>query len=184
MSLQDKKKLADLKSEAEEFYGKRNAVRIEKVKDTIEAVKKDFASYVSEEGFTYNDNNAAKVIEASYKNDIFLYLKYGSPEDRFVGASSVFEIGEQNADRRSTGKKVTFSMILQQEDTPHFSYMGTAEGKMAKELAFYEETLLPTLKSLGTSDITGEYVLGVRDDNDRRKINPQTIPEIIEALMK
>ncbi|MGF1907534.1 hypothetical protein [Aliivibrio salmonicida] len=184
MSLQDKKKLADLKSEAEEFYGKRNAVRTEKLKEAIEAVKKGFISYLSEEGFTYNDKNTTQVIEASYKNDIFLYLKYGSPEDRFFGASSVFEVGEQNADRRTTGKKVTFSMSMQQEDIPHFSYMGTSEGKMAKELAFYEETLLPALKSLGTSDITGEYVLSVRNEANPRKIIPQTIPEIIEELMK
>ena len=73
---------------------------------------------------------------------------------------------------------------MKQEETPHFSYMGTSEGKMAKELAFYEETLLPALKSLGTSDITGEYVLGVRDEANLRKIIPQTIPEIIDEIIK
>lgn len=183
MSLQDKKKLADLKSEAKEFYDKRHTVFTEMKEKAIEAVKNDFIVYLSEEGFTSSDNAYHQVVEASYKNDIFLFLKYSSANDNFIGANSIFEVGEQNAEGRPTGKKMTISMNMQQENIPHFSYMGTTEDKLANEILFYENTLLPKLRALGTSDITGKYELKVSDDKNRGKTAPQTVQEIINKLM-
>ncbi len=184
MSLQNKKKLADLKSEASELYTVRNLVRKDKLKDAIEAVKSEFSSYLLSEGFDCKDNPRNKVIEASYKDDIFLYLKYDSPEQNYLGCDTVFEFGLQNKDRQAQGKKVKAVLVMQVESLPHFSYMGTPEGKLPKELAFYEETLLPALKSLGTSDITGGYILGEREESPRRGIIPKTVQNFIDALMQ
>ncbi|KJY83294.1 hypothetical protein TW81_09870 [Vibrio galatheae] len=183
MSLQNKKKLADLKSEASELYSTRNAVRQEKLKGAIEAVKSDFTSYLHGEGFECKDNARISTIEASYKDDIFLYLKYDSPEQGYFGCDTVFELGLQDKNRQRVNKKASAVLFMQTERLPHFSGGGTPADMLLKEIAFHEETLLPALKSIGTSDITGEYVLGEREESRGRDFTKKTIPEFIDALM-
>lgn len=180
MSLQQQKKLADYNEQIEQLYQVRNAMRKEKLKDIIKDIKQEFVSYLEGEGFQCTDNAAAETIEATYKKEIVLYLKYYSHEVNFMGCDSAFEFKSKILPGNQ-GKEIKAIVYINTNDLPHFGGFGTASEMLTKKIAFYEETLLPKLKSIGVSDITGDYTFGVRQD---RNVQPKTIPEIINELME
>lgn len=182
MSLQNKIKLTDLKEKATELYKLRDEVRQEKLEKAIDDVKSDFSSYLTSVGFESKDNTRSKVLEASYKNNIFVSLKYESADQAFMGCDTAFELtlkGDVNSRNDKTLKAI---LLMQSERLPSFSYAGSVEGKEIKELEFYESTLIPALEAIGVSDITGEYTLGMREEKSL-KINTMPIKDIVDLIM-
>lgn len=182
MSLQNKIKLADLKEKADTFYKARLAKRQEVLEKAINDIKDEFTSYLSRNGFECKDNSHSNSVEALYKDSIFVSLKYESPDQRFFGCDTVFEFSSKRDSSLRSEKKINAVLLLRTEELPNFSYMGSSEGKEIKEIEFYESTLLPTLESIGVSDINGDYTLGIRE-TDKRGITPKSVEKIIDTLM-
>ena len=101
-----------------------------------------------------------------------------------MGFDTTFDFNREKKGLNAS-KTINAVLIIKKEDLPSSSFMGRTEEKLQKEIHFYENELLPKLKSLGSSDITGEYTFGEQESNGRRmNINIKNVPEIIDSLMQ
>ncbi|WCP70304.1 MULTISPECIES: hypothetical protein [Vibrio oreintalis group] len=184
MSLQLNKQLADLKEKSDKYYGERNEVRTQKRAEIIDNVKNHFISYLTEQGFQCDENHHSKLVNADYKGDIKLSFKYDDPTTNYMGCDGAFEISRISGTR--SAKQVKSVFVMESENLPSFNgFFRGEEDRLKSEIKFYEEELLPAQKRIGTSDLTGEYSLGVFDPDTSRGLSliSKTIPELIDEVM-
>nr|WP_193201111.1 hypothetical protein [Photobacterium phosphoreum] len=179
MSLQQKKKLAELKSESKEYSEQRERVLLEKKSIMIEEIKDQAIKFLKSEDFEVTHQPHKQTILADYKG-LVVTVKYSKVDEWFFGAHSMFEIHYEK-------KQYNVAASLKIESLPSFNgFFGSPQEKLEKEIAYYEE-VVPKQKQLGTSDITGEYALKLTTHSPNNRQTPQNkdtkiISSIADAL--
>ncbi|CAK2157238.1 conserved hypothetical protein [Vibrio crassostreae] len=175
MSLQQQKKLAELKSESIKYSEQRERSLLEKKSIMLEEIKDQTINFLKSEDFEVKDLPHQQTISADYKG-LVITVKYSKVDDWFFGAHSMFEIHYEK-------KQYNVAASLKTESLPSFQgIFSSPQEKLEKEIAYYEE-LVPKQKQLGTSDITGEYTLKLTTHSqDNRQVPQNKDTKIISSI--
>lgn len=154
MSLQNAKKLEDLKKQAESILEKRyEIIRAQRPK-AVETALKQMADYLKSQDFevTYRQGSERGFV-AKY-NDIQVTAKATKDDDQLMGADYAIEL--------SRGKKTKVIQLSVERGTRVDPVHTT---NTEQKIAEYENRYIPSLEALSDGELDGSYKLFIYSDN-------------------
>ncbi|MCL6378649.1 hypothetical protein EXT57_14990 [Pectobacterium brasiliense] len=171
MSLAQKMKLQELNNQIEELSAPRRDVITRQKASVAEKIKNDVLSFFTSKGFDINGNMPK--VTASYQGGLQTVIDFSELIGDFWGADGAVRLKYNNKD---------FSVMysINRGELPR---MGSISGDIhQKEIEFNENTLIPALRKLGISDLTGDFtVFTVVSDNKNQK-QTKKYKDVDEAL--
>lgn len=174
MSLADKMKLQDLKAEIENLTSPRIALLSKQKNDVGSKIKEEIIGFFKDKGFVIN--GSMPKVTASYNGGLETVIDFTNLTGAFFGCDGQVHFKYEGRD---------FSIIysISRGDLPREgNFFGSEEELLKKKLSYYENELLPSLKKLGVSDLTGECRLQLLIKKGTGQNETKSINSVDEAL--
>ncbi|WP_145544583.1 hypothetical protein [Yersinia massiliensis] len=171
MSLAQKMKLQELTNQVEELSAPRRDVITRQTASVAEKVKGDTLSFFTDKGFDIKGN--VPNVTASYQGGLQTVIDFSDLIGDFWGADGAVRLKYNNKD---------FSIMysINRGKSPR---MGSFSGDIdQKKIEFYENTLIPALKELGVSDLTGDFTVFRVIEANKNQRQTKRYKDVGEAL--
>lgn len=158
MSLENAKKLEDLKQQAEAIHARRAGIINAQKPKAIEAAIKQMADYLKSQGFELNYRQGSERGFTAKYNDIQVAAKATKDDESFIGADYTIEL--------SRGKTIKAIQLSVQRGTRVDPAFGT---NTAQKISDYQNRYLPSLESLSDGELDGSFKLFIYAENKSGK---------------
>ncbi|UXO69974.1 hypothetical protein [Pantoea dispersa] len=158
MSLENAKKLEDLKQQAEAIHARRAAIINAQRPKAVEAAIKQMADYLKSQGFELNYRQGSERGFTATYNDIQVTAKATRDDESLVAADYAIEI--------SRGKTTKVIQLSVQRGTRIDPVRGTNTEQKISDL---QNRYLPSLESLSDGELDGSFKMFIYADNKSGK---------------